>query len=201
MDMSMDRRRLLSTAALGGTAALVGATAFGSLAPEAAFAAPTATLDADAPDPNFAEGRITGIAGTTLMVTGSDSTLWRIRVTNGSSIWKLRPTTFDKVAVGDGLYARGARLSDGTLAADSIWVNIVNLQVHIAAIGRNLVHLDHRGKRIVGHVVPGTSAAVYNSTPAVADMSLLKVGAHIQVIGAWIPDTNEIEIATVYAAA
>lgn len=202
MDTSMNRRRMLSAAALGGTAALIGATTMGSLAPEAAFAAaPTQAPDLDLPDPNFAEGRITGIAGTTLMVTGSDRTLWRIRVTNGSSIWKLRPTTFDNVAVGDGLYARGARLADGTLAADSIWVNIVNLQVHIAAIGRNIVHLDHKGKRIVGHVVPGTSAAVYNSTPAVGDLSLLKVGAHIQVLGAWIPDTNEIEIATVYASA
>jgi hypothetical protein len=201
MDASWNRRRLLSAAVLTSTASVVGATALGSLAPEAAFAGQTTTLSADAPDPNFAEGRITGIADTMLMVTGSDSTLWRIRVTNGSSIWKLRPTTFDQVTVGDGLYARGVRLADGTLAADSIWVNIVNLQVHIAAIGRNLVHLDHRGKRIIGHVVPGTSAAVYNSTPAVGDLSLLKVGAHIQVIGAWLPDTNEIQIATVYASA
>ncbi|GIG56027.1 hypothetical protein Lfu02_03990 [Longispora fulva] len=198
--MDLSRRRVLSAAALGGAAALVGATALGSLAPEAAFAAPSA-LDPDAPDPNFAEGRVTGVADTMLLVTGSDGTLWRIRVTSASSIWKLRPATLDQVSVGDGLYARGVRLPDGTLAADSVWVNIVNLQVHIAAITRNTVHMDHKGSRIVGHVVPGTSVAAYNGTPAVADLSLLKVGAHIQVLGAWIPDTNEIEIATVHAAA
>jgi hypothetical protein len=202
MDLSMDRRRVLSTAVLGGAATLVGATAFGSLAPEAALAAPpTAVLDADAKDPNFAEGRITGISDSTLFATGSDRTLWRIRVTSGSSIWKLRPTTFDEIMVGDGLYARGARLADGTLAADSIWVNIVNIQAHIATIGRNVLHLEHKGQRIIAHVVPGTSAAVYNSTPPVSDLSMLKVGKHVQVIGAWIPDTNEIHVATVYAAA
>jgi hypothetical protein len=199
MTTNIDRRRLLTSAVVGG-AALVGASALGSLAPEAAFAAEQAT-EAGAPDPNFAEGRITGISGGMLLVTGSDTVLHRIRATGGTSIWKLRPTTFDKVAVGDGLYARGLRMDDGTLAADSIWVNIVNVQGHIAGISRNTLHLDHRGKRIVGHVVSGVSAAIYNNTPAVADMSMLRVGKHVQVIGAWLPDTNEIEIATVYAAA
>jgi hypothetical protein len=199
MSTSMDRRRLLGAAVLGGTGAIVGATALGSLAPEAAFAAGTTPVSPGAPDPDFAEGRVTAIDGSLLLVTGSDSTRWRIQVTNGSSIWKLRPTTFDQIRAGDGLYARGVPLPDGTLAADAIWVNIVNLHLHIAAIARNLIHFDHRGERIVGHVVPGTSAAVYNNTPAVADLSMLRVGSHVQVLGTWIPDTNEIEIATVYA--
>ncbi len=30
---------------------------------------------------------------------------------------------------------------------------------------------------------------------------LLQVGRHAQVIGAWRPDTNEVDLATVYAAA
>ena len=77
----------------------------------------------------------------------------------------------------------------------------MNLHAHIASVGRNVVHLDHRGQRIIGHVVPDRTAAVYNGTPAVSDISLLKVGRHVQVIGAWHPDTNEIDIATVYAAA
>jgi len=201
VDISMDRRRLLGAAVLGGTGAFVGATALGSLAPEAAFASGTSEVAPGAPDPDFAEGRVTGIEGTLLIVAGSDGTRWRIRVTNGSSVWKLRPTTFGAVRVGDGLYARGVRLPDGSLAADAVWVNIVNLHVHVASIARNAVHFDHRGKRIVGWVVPGTSAAVYNDTPPIADLSLMKVGSHVQVLGAWIPDTNEIEIATVYAAA
>ncbi len=196
-DVSVDRRRLLSAAVL------MGATGLGSLAPEAAFAvqskAAPAKVEPGAPDPDFAEGRVTGINGTLLLVTGSDNAYWRIRVTNGSSVWKLRPTTFDQIRVGDGLYARGVRLPDGTLAADAVWVNIVSLHLHIAAIGRNAVHFDHGGQRIVGRVVPGTSAAVYNNTPAVGDLSLLKVGSHVQVLGAWVPDTNQIDIATVYA--
>jgi hypothetical protein len=198
MPHTLDRRRLLATAALGG---LVGATALGSLAPEAAFAAEAAAVEPGAPDPNFVEGRISKISGHLLLVTGSDTVLHSIRVTDGTSIWKLHPSTFDQVAVGDGLYARGVRLPDGTLAADSVWLNIVNLHAHIAAVGRNVLHLDHMGRRIVAHVVPGRSAAVYNGTPAVSDLSLLKVGRHVQVLGAWHPDTNEIDIATVYAAA
>ncbi|MEV4759294.1 cell wall protein [Micromonospora sp. NPDC049559] len=200
MSATMDRRRLLSTAVLGG-AGIVGATALGSLAPEAAFAADPVPVEPGAPDPNFAEGRISKISGSMLLVTGSDAVLHSIRVTDGTSIWKLTPTTFDRIAIGDGMYARGLRLPDGTLAADSIWVNIVSLHAHVAAVGRNVLHLDHNGRRIVGHVVPGTTAAVYNGTPAVSDVSLLRVGRHVQVIGAWHPDTNEIDVATVYAAA
>jgi hypothetical protein len=192
------RRKFLTNAVLGG---VVGATALGSIAPEAAFAQDGWTLDPDAPDPNFAEGRITGIQGAMLMVTGSDRTLHRIQVTSGTSIWKLRNTTFDEAKVGDGLYARGAKMPDGVLAADAVWLNIVNLETHIVAIQRDTLHLDHNGNRIIGHVVAGTTAAVYNGTPAVSDLSLLQVGKHAQVIGAWRPDTNEVDIATVYAAA
>jgi hypothetical protein len=199
MTSSIDRRKLLATAVLGG-ASLVGATALGSLAPEAAFAADPLDVEPGAADPNFAEGRITSITGGTLFATGSDSVLHSIRVTDGTSIWKLQPTTFDRIAVGDGLYARGLRLADGTLAADSVWINIVNLQAHITTMARNVLRLDHRGQPIVGHVVPGVSAAVYNGTPAVSDLSRLQVGHHVQVIGAWHPDTNEIDIATVYAS-
>jgi len=198
MALNMDRRSLLSSAVLGG-ATLVGATALGSLAPEAAFAKGD-DIEPGAPDPNFAEGRIAGISEGMLLVAGSDGTLWRIRVTNASSIWKLHPTSIDKVAVGDGLYARGVRLTDGTLAADAIWVNIVNLQVHVAALAPKKIHFDHRGKRIIGHVVPGVTAASYNNTPAIADLTMVQVGRHAQVIGAWIPDTNEIEIATLYTS-
>ncbi|MCE7007577.1 cell wall protein [Kibdelosporangium philippinense] len=191
----MESRRKFLTAAV-----LTGATAFGSLAPETAFAEQL-RLDPDAVDPDFAEGRITGIQGTILMVTGSDKTFHRIQITSGTSIWKLRNTTLDDAKLGDGLYARGARMPDGVLAADSIWLNIVNLRTHIVAINRNVLHLDHHGHRIVGHVVAGTTAAVYNGTPAISDLSLLQVGKHAQVIGAWRPDTNDVDIATVYAAA
>lgn len=211
MPESMDRRSLLTSAVLGGAATIVGATALGSLAPEAAFAGGTGVpplpasgkqnVEAGMRDPNFAEGRITGIRDTMLLVAGSDGTLWRVRVTGGTSIWKLRPTTFDSAAVGDGLYARGVMLPDGTLAADSVWLNIVNLVVHVAAISKDTIHFDHRGNRIIGHVHHGTSAAAYNGTTAVQDLSMVTVGRHAQVLGAWLPNTNEIDIATVYTTA
>lgn len=197
---TMDRRRLLTAAVLGG-ATLAGATALGSLAPEDAFAAtPAGLVDAGLPDPNFVEGRVTAVTGTMLLVTGSDGVIHAIRVTDATSIWKLRPATFDQIAVGDGLYARGVRL-DGTLAADAVWVNIVSIHVHIASMARNQIAMEHYGSRMIGHVVPGVTAAVYNGTPAVSDMSLLRVGGHAHVIGAWRPDTNEIDIATIFSSA
>jgi hypothetical protein len=196
----LGRRRFLSSAVLGTTATMVTATTIGSVAPEA-IADPLLDVEAGAPDPNFVEGRITAITGGLLIVTSSDRTLHTIHLTKATSVWKLRPTTTDAAKVGDGLYARGVRMPDGTLAADAVWLNIVNLQVHITSIGRNMLHLDHHGDRIVGHVVSGTTAAVYNNTPAVSDLSMLEVGKHAQVIGAWRPDTNEVDVATVYAAA
>lgn len=200
MTSELSRRRLLTSAALG-TAGIVGATTLGSLAPEAAFGADAPDVLPGAPDPNFVEGRIVGIDGTVIRANGSDGTLHRIQVTMGTSVWKLAPTTFDAVAVGDGLYARGVRLPDGGLAADALWVNIVSIDAHVTTLARNAVHVDHRGSRIVAHVVPGRSAAVYNGTPAVADMSLVQVGRHVHIIGAWRPDTNEVDIATLYTAA
>jgi len=158
-------------------------------------------VEAGAPDPNFAEGRVTGVKGSMLSATGSDGVLHLIQLTAATSIWKLRPTTLDAVQVGDGFYARGVRMPDGVLADDAVWLNIVNLTVHITSIGKEALQLDHHGDKIVGHVVSGTTAAVYNGTPAVSDLSLLKVGQHAQVIGAWRPDTNEVDIATVFAAA
>ena len=201
MTNTIDRRSLLSRAALGGAATLVGATAMGSLAPQAAFGVKGRTVEPGTPDPNFAEGRVSARNSSTLLVSGSDGTLHRVQLTGGTSVWKLRPATLDQVQVGDGLYARGVKMPDGTLAAESVWVNIVNVNAHVTAIGKNALTLDHHGQKIVGHVVAGTSAAVYNGTPAVSDLSMLQVGKHVQVIGAWRPDTNEIDIATVYAAA
>lgn len=196
----LGRRNFLTRAVLGTTATVVGATAMGALAPEA-LAAPKLDVEAGAPDPNFVEGRITAIRGGMLMTTDLDRVINRIHMTKSTSIWKLRPTTADAARVGDGLYARGVRMPDGTLAADALWLNIVNLQVHITSIGRNVMHMDHNGDRLVGHVVSGTTAAIYNGTPAVSDLSMLQVGKHAQVIGAWRPDTNEVDLATVYAAA
>ncbi|MFC9692327.1 cell wall protein [Kribbella sp. NPDC056951] len=199
MTSTMDRRALLTRAALGATG-LVAASAMGSLAPEAAFAASAQVPDPGAPDPNFAEGLITGRNQDLLQVQGSDGRLHKIQLTGVTSVWKLQPTTIDQARIGDGLYARGVKLPNGVLAAESVWINIVNLDVMINSIGRTGLNLDHHGQKVVGHVQQGITAAVYNGTPAVSDLSMLKVGRHVQVIGAWRPGTNEIDLATIYAA-
>ncbi|MFF0345529.1 cell wall protein [Kribbella sp. NPDC004875] len=199
MTTTMDRRSLLTRAALGATG-LVAASAMGSLAPEAAFATSAQSFEAGQPDPNFAEGLVTGRNQDLLQVQGSDGRLHRIQLTNATSVWKVRPTTIDQAKIGDGLYARGVLLPTGILAAEAVWVNIVNLTVAITSLSRTSMQLDHHGQKVVGHVQPGTTAAAYNGTPAVSDLSMLKVGRHAQVIGAWRPGTNEIDVATIYTS-
>jgi hypothetical protein len=190
-----DRRQFLARTALG-SAGVIAASGLGPLAAEA-----VATTHDVAPgerDPYFAEGKILSIDGTTLVVSSSELLLQRIQVTAGTTIWKLRETTLDDVRVDDRLYARGVPSDDGTFLAEQIWVNIVNLHVALAGIASDRLQLDHPGGRLVGHVVPET-VAVYAFGPATRDLSRLRVGMHAQVVGAWHPDTDEIDLATIYA--
>jgi hypothetical protein len=200
--MTVDRRRFLTGTVLGGTAAaVVGATTFGATDAVAAFERTSDVAVPGGVDPNFVEGRITSVDGKTLGVRGSDKVLHRILVTGGTSIWKMENVSLDQVKVGDGMYARGARLPDGALAADAIWVNIVNLDGHISSISSSRMELNHNGKRIVAHVVKGKTAATYRGQAATGDLSQLRVGHPVKVIGVWIPDTNEINISTVHSNA
>ena len=198
MSTQVDRRRFLTSAALGG-ATIVGATALGSLAPEAAFGAAAPGVGPGEFDPEFAEGRITSISGSLIVATGSDGTLNTIQTTSGTSVWKLAPTSLSAVQAGDGLYARGVRMPDGSLAADALWVNIVSLDAHVADMASDHLNLDHHTNKIKAHVVSGVSPAASNGTPPVTDLSHVPVGGHVHVVGAWRPDTSEIDISTVYA--
>ncbi|MER6944187.1 cell wall protein [Nonomuraea sp. NPDC000554] len=193
------RRQLLKSAVLGGGAGVVAATALGSLGPEAAFGAAAPDVEPGAPDPNFAEGRIRSIKDNTLLVLGSNMVIHQIRVVDGTSLWKLGPVSFDEAKPGDGLYARGVLMADGVLAAESVWLNIVNIKGHIKNISSEKVHLDHNGQDVLCHVVAGKSVAIRSDAPASADLSLLRVGQHVQILGAWRPDTNEVDIATVFS--
>ncbi|GAA1655880.1 cell wall protein [Fodinicola feengrottensis] len=199
--MSVDRRRFLSGTVLGGAAAVVTATAFGAADPAAAFERDMPALAPGAVDPNFIDGRVMSVSKNALGVRGSDQVLHRIIVTGGTSLWKMEAVGMDQVLVGDGLYARGARLPDGTLAADAIWVNIVNLDAHITSISASRMELNHNGKKIVAHVVKGKSAATYRGQAATGDLSGLRVGHAVKVIGVWIPDTNEVNVSTVHSMA
>jgi hypothetical protein len=192
----LDRRQFLARAALGGATA-VSAASLGPLAPLAA-ADDGSAAPLDGLDPNFFEGRIVSIDGATLVVTSDSYLIRRIQVVNGTSIWKLRDTTFDQIAVNDRLYARGVIAENGDFVAQSIWVNIVNLHVEIASIRSERLLFNHPSGRLVGHLVPDTVVA-YNVGPARRDLSRLRPGLHVQVLGAWHPDTNEVDIAQIYA--
>ena len=191
----LDRRQFLARTALG-SAGVIAATGLGPLAAEAVAA--KGDVAPGEHDPNFAEGKILSIDGTTLVVSSSDLLLQRIQVTAGTTIWKLHETSFDDVRVDDRLYARGVAAQDGTFLAERIWVNIVNLHVALAGIGADRLQLDHPGGRLVGHVVPDT-VAVYSLGPPTRDLSRLRVGMHAQVVGAWHPDTDDVDLATIYA--
>ena len=193
-----DRRRFLSTAAIGG-ATIVGASALGGLDADAAFAAPMPSLDPAISTSEFAEGLITQIKGSVLEVAGSYGDQHLIQLTNATSIWKLRTTTADQIRVGDGLYARGVPMPDGTIAADAVWVNIVNLYCTVKGIAKDRLHLVHgdHDHAIVGRIVPDTTTASYRGGALTSDLSQVRIGQAAQVLGAWRPDDGSVDIARV----
>lgn len=194
----LDRRRFLTTAALGG-ATIVGASALGGIDADAAFAAPITPLDPAISASAFAEGRITAIKGSVLQVAGSYGDQHLIQLTNATSIWKLRPTTAQEIAVGDGLYARGVDMPDGTIAADAVWVNIVNLYCTVRGIAKDRLHLTHgdHNHAVVGRIVPDTTTASYLGGALTPDISRVRIGQAAQILGAWRPDDDSIDIARV----
>lgn len=189
-----DRRRFLTYAAIGG-ATIVGASALGGLDPDAAFAAPMKPTDPVIPAAGFAEGVITAIKGSTLHIHGSYGTGYRVQLTNATSVWKLRPTTAAAIKVGDGMYGRGVRMPDGTIAADAVWVNIVNLACRVRAITPGRVQLQHNNHTITGRIVPGVTVAAYRLGTPTSDLSRLQVGQAVQVLGAWRPADGSVDVA------
>lgn len=190
------RRNFLTAAALGG-AAIVGASALGALDADAVFAAPTPSLDPGVQTSAFAEGRITARHGSMLTVAGSDGRTHKVQVTDASSVWKLTPTDANAIAVGDGMYARGVRMPDGSIAADAVWLNIVNLVGRVTSVGRDSIHFDHNGHTVHGRVVRGTTVASYHGTTPTNDLSRVAIGRTVQVLGAWRPSDDSVDIARV----
>lgn len=195
-EQGVGRRRFLTSAALGG-ATIVGASALGALDADAAFAAPGKPLDPAVKESTFAEGRVMGRNGSMLEVAGSNGESHRIQLTNATSIWKVHPTTADAVEPGDGLYARGVTMPDGSIAADAVWVNIVNLACTIRGIGRDRLHLAHNGHEVLGRVVRDTTAASYAGGALTSDLSRLRIGQYAQILGAWRPSDDSIDVVRV----
>jgi hypothetical protein len=197
MNPAIDRRKFLTAAAVGG-ATIVGASALGGLDPESAFADPTPSLDPAIDTAAFAEGRVTQIKGTALEVAGSHGDRYVIQITSGTSIWKVHATSIDSIEVGDGLYARGVDMPDGTIAADSVWVNIVNLHCTVSGIGKDRLQLAHGHNPLVGNILPGTTTASYLGGAQTSDLSGLKIGQAVQVLGAWRPADDSVDVVTMW---
>jgi hypothetical protein len=196
----MDRRRFLTSAALGG-ATIVGASALGALDADAAFASTRASLDPGVVESVFAEGRIGAIKGATLHVAGSWGETHVVQLTNATSVWKLRETSAAAIEVGDGMYGRGVRMPDGTIAADAVWVNIVNLECTLHGVGADRIELAHDNHRVVGRLVAGTTVATYNGGALTSDLSRLKPGQAVRVLGAWRPADDAVDVARLTVAA
>ncbi|WP_225837954.1 cell wall protein [Streptomyces sp. NK08204] len=193
---SLDRRRLLTTAALGG-ATIVGASALGALDADAAFAAPMPSLDPAISKSSFVDGRVSQIKGRVLDVVESDGGHRLIQLTNATSIWKLETVTAESIEPGDGLYARGVDMPDGTMAADAVWVNIVNLYVTVRGIERSRLHLSHGRNALVGNIVTKRTTASFRGGALTSDLSQLRIGQHAQVLGAWRPADDSVDIARI----
>ncbi|MEK8174820.1 hypothetical protein NKH77_54495 [Streptomyces sp. M19] len=131
-----------------------------------------------------------------LHLAGSYGDRSRVRMTNATSVWKVRATTAAEIETGDGLYARGVPMPDGTVAADAVWVNIVNLHTTIRGIQKNRLHLAHGGHELVGNVVADTTAS-YAGRALTRDLSRLRIGQSAQVLGAWRPADDSVDVVRV----
>jgi len=192
----MNRRRFLATTALGG-AGVVSAAGLGMLS--TAADAEAAGLDlAGLADPNFLEGKVVSVDSTSLVVMTPDLVLRRTLVTDGTQVWKVRDTTLESVSADDHLYARGLPMPDGSFAADSIWVNIVNLHAEVVGVDGGTLRFNHHGEAWTGHLQHDTVAR-YSMTAPSRDLSGVTAGRHVQIVGAWRPGTNEVDVSTVFA--
>lgn len=192
----LDRRQFLSRAALGG-AAVVSVGSLGG----AALASPeggAGNVRVDGDDPNFFEGLVASIRDATLLVTSSSYLIRRVQVGNGTRVWKGGDATFGEIRPGDYVYASGVPGPNADFLADAIWVNIVNLHVEIESIHSDRLQLNHVGGPIVGHLKPDTVVA-YNDGPETRDLSRLRPGLHVQMIGAWRPGKDEMDVTRIYA--
>jgi len=193
---TMNRRRFLAATALGG-AGVVSAAGLGMLS--TATDAEAADLDlAGQLDPNFLEGRVVSVDASSLIVLTPDLVMRRTLVTNGTQVWKVRDTTLEAVRADDHLYARGLPMQHGTFAADSIWINIVNLHAEVVGVDASTLRFNHHGEAWTGHLQPDTVARYSMRAPS-RDLSGVTTGQHVQVVGAWRPGTNEVHLSTVFA--
>lgn len=192
----MNRRRFLTATALG-SAGVVSASGLSGLLSTGIAEAADDDL-AGQQDLNFLDGKVVSVEASSLLVLTSDLVLRRVLVTNGTQVWKVRDTTLDQVRVDDFLYSRGLPLNDGSFAADSIWVNIVNLHAEVVGIEGSTLRFEHGGEAWTGHIQPDTVARYTMKAPS-RDFSGIASGAHVQVVGAWRPGTNELDISTVFA--
>ncbi|WP_406431804.1 cell wall protein [Streptomyces sp. NBC_01589] len=159
---------------------------------------PDEALDPAIANSAFDEGRITGITGSLLQVAGSYGDRYRIQLTNATTVWKVRPTTVDVSETGDGMYARGVPMPDGTIAADAVWVNIVNLFCTNRGIGKDRLDVAHGNHPLHGRIVEGTTAASYQGSALTSDLSR-RIGQAAQILGAWRPHDDSVDIARVTA--
>jgi hypothetical protein len=196
MSDRIHRRQFLTAATLGGAGVVSAAALGGALADVAVVQA--ADLAVDQPDPEFLEGKVVSVEGSSLVVLSGDLLLRRVLAGSGTEVWKIRDTTIEEIRADDWVYARGTPMPDGAFAAHSIWVNIVNVHFQVVGVEQDRFHLDHGGERWVGHVQPDTVARHSLRAPT-RDLSGVTVGSHVQVVGAWRPDTNEIDVSTVFA--
>ena len=193
----MNRRRFLAATALGG-AGVVSAAGLASVVSTATIAEAADVDLAGLPDPNFVEGKVVSVDAASLVVLTPDLVLRRMLVTNGTEVWKVRDTTLDAVRADDHLYARGLPLQDGSFAADNIWVNIVNLHAEVVGVDAGKLRFSHHGEAWTGHLQPDTVAR-YSMRAPTRDLSGVTAGQHVQIVGAWRPGTNEVDVSTVFA--
>lgn len=194
--IEVKRRDLLKGAVLG-SAGVLSASAFAVLG-QPVSAQQITNIEAGARDPRFAMGLVHAIEGPVIVALNEESLIQHLELTNMTQVWKGYYTTIEDVKPGDFFYARGTPTLDSRFLADTIWVNIVSLPLHVIDVKEKRIIFSGPQGQYMGHCRRYTSC-VYGDTPPCRDLSGLQTGQHVHVIGCWRPGTDEFDISRIFA--
>lgn len=132
-------------------------------------------------------GVVTGVAGTTITVTGLNGATHTIDTAGATFTRAGQVARSTDVTTGTAIVAVGTRTSDGSLSAKEVVIRLPRVTGHITSVnGSSYTIANARG---VAHTVVTTSSTVYTSRgTATASASSLATGTRIVAQGALSPD-------------
>jgi hypothetical protein len=199
------RRGFLSKVAL--TAA--GATIAPTLAPESsparrsspglAQAGAKAAVESESTDfdPNFMAGEVVATDPAGVLARDIDGIVHEVLIGPDSMSWKNVRWNLDPLSIGDCLFVRGERHTDGVLAVDRLWANISSTPATVLKATATEIQVElPSGAKESSRVIDRTRIRI-DDTIITGSASILRTGSHIHLIESYDPDAQRFTASTV----